>query len=137
MKTIDINWLRTFESYLDKQDRGVSNYRQCSRCNKEVFTIRYFNKFLTNKTFKLRIEDKIYYAMFVSSSITNSNRIKYKTTGATYYLGYTPFALNISFLSAVNVESVSFRNLKWNDITNILYEEIENEKFYEVCKLFM
>jgi hypothetical protein len=137
MKQINIPWLNKFQSIVDKQNRSSVNYRQCSRCDKEVFTIRVFNKLIKNKAYKLKIKDKIYYGMFVEYSIKVNGNFAYNTCGVNFHLGYSNHEYSISFLGANNTTFIKLSKLHWNDIIEIQYEEIPVIKFYEICSLYV
>jgi hypothetical protein len=137
MKKIDINWLKKFQSIVDKQNRSSVTYRQCSRCDKEVFVIRVFNKLIKNKTYKLKIKDKIYYGMFILASIKVNSKFAYKTCGVNFHLGYNNHEYSISFLDANNSKFIKLSKIHWNDIIKIQYEEIPVSKFYEICLLYI
>lgn len=136
MKNIDINWLKKFKSIVDKLERYNSDYRQCSRCNKEVFVIRYFNKVIQDRSFKLRLKNRIYYAMFLSYKIYGNGVFLYKSCGINFYKGYGDSEFKISFFDANNTEDNNYGRIHWNDILDIQYEEISNEEFYKICKLY-
>ncbi len=137
MKTINIDWLKKFQSIVDRLDRASSKYRQCSRCDKEVFTIRVFNNHIKDKSFKLRIKNRIYYGMFIQSVIKVDKVFAYNTCGVNFHLGYGSNEYNISFFDATTNSFTKISRVHWNDIIRIEYEEIDNEKFYEICKMFL
>lgn len=137
MKNIDIDWLMKFQSIVDRMNRSVVPYRQCSRCDKEVFTIRVFNKLLKNKSYKLRINDKVYYGMFIECIIKVNGEPAYKKCGVNFHLGYSNSEYTISFFDATKSNFTNLSKLHWNTIINIEYNEVPNEEFYTLASKFI
>ena len=137
METINITWLKKFQSIVDKQNRSSVNYRQCSRCDKEVFTIRVFNKLIKNKAYKIKIKDKIYYGMFPEYSIKVNGNFAYNSCGVKFHLGYGNHEYSIYFLDANNITFINLSKLHWNYIIKLQYEEIPVSKFCEICSLYV
>lgn len=135
MKDLEVNWLKKFQSIVDKQGRGSSNYRQCSRCDKEVFTIRVFNKLLKNKTFKLKIKDNIYYCLFVELNVSTNGIPTYKYCGVKFHLGYSLSEYDVYFIDAQGkrVEMV----LHYNDVIRLEYEEIPLSLYQEMLSYYI
>lgn len=117
---------------VDKQDRHVCRYRDDNRCNKSVLIDRLSIK-LINRYFKLLINGKIHYALFVKSSIKSNNQIWYNG-GFSFVLGYSDSEYRLLFMNhQLEYESMK---LHYNDLLDLEYEEITSDKFMNVVKLF-
>lgn len=136
MKKIDINFLKKIDSILDNLSRTNESYRDCGRCEKDIFIIRLFNKILkTNKTYKVKIKNEIYYALFPDVSIKSDNKVKYKTCGISFHYGHSNSEYNIHFLNE-KAKMTYFKKIHWNDIIDIEYDQITYDLYYNVLKLF-
>jgi len=138
MKTIDINWLRKILTTIEKLQRTTNSKSKDCRCEKEIFICRYF-KFLENKYFKIKIKNRVYFAVFPKSTTTVSSCLKddykYNSYGIKFHLGYTDFEYQVSFRDEqLNVIQLI---LHWNDIIEIKYKEITAEEYFNVVKMFL
>lgn len=135
MKTMDIEWLKRIEKVHDKFSRSIPLSSKQGECTQAVFINRYF-KFLSNRCFKIKINDIIYYALFTKSIMRTIGTDYYSYRyGVNKYLGYSPSEFELNFFD----ERFQSKNLilHWNDIIRIEYEEITLEKYYEIVNLFM
>jgi hypothetical protein len=133
METLNIGWLKKVEKVHDRFDRHVPTNSIQKICTQSIFINRYF-KFLDGKTFKLKIEDCIYYALFLKQKTIGTDYY-YNSYGVEKHLGYNNYEFSISFFD----EKLKRRDFKlhWNDIISIEYEEIPTKKYYEIVKLFI
>ena len=135
METIDIDWLKRIERVHDKFSRSIPLNSKQKECTQSIFINRYF-KFLSNRCFKIKINDNIYYALFSKSIMRTKGTDYYSYNyGVRKYLGYSQSKFELNFFD----ERVQSKNLKlhWNEIIRIEYEEITLEKYYEIVKLFI
>lgn len=139
MKKINIEKLKKFWSIIDRLERhiGIDGKGNQGRCEKEVFFHRYF-RFLSGKCFKLFINDEITYALFTRSTVSsvgNKYNYKYSHDGVTYNMGYSLRKWNIDFRNE-KMKPVDLNGLHFNDMLKIEYEEITQEEYFKIVKLF-
>lgn len=135
MKTMDIEWLKRIERVHDKFSRSIPSNSKQKECTQAIFINRYF-KFLSNRCFKIKINDNIYYALFCKSTMRTKGTDYYSNNyGVKKYLGYSQSEFELQFYD----ERLQWKNVKlhWNEIICIEYEEITLEKYYEIIKLFI
>lgn len=135
METIDIEWLKRIERVHDKFSRSIPLNSKQKECTQSIFINRYF-KFLSNRCFKIKINDNIYYALFTKSTKRTKGTDYYSYNyGVSKYLGYSPNEIELYFFD----ERIKLQDFKlhWNEIIRIEYEEITLEKYYEIIKLFI
>ena len=130
-----MNWSK-FQQKVDNQSRftldGYGSYK-----NKFVSRL---SMGLRNRTFKMKILDKVYYGMFLKCSVkstrfSDNEVFTYSHCGFTFYHGHnnSRYVLRFADHSLTNVELI----VHINDLREAVIEEIPNEQFYNVCKLFM
>jgi hypothetical protein len=135
MKTLDIEWLKKIQKAHDRFARGIPIGSKHNECTQAIFIKRYF-KFLENRTFKLKIKDSIYYVLFTKSKLSTVGTDYFSYSyGVQKYLGYNSSEFLISFFDE-KLNRQEFK-LHWNDIIRIEYEEIANEEYYNIVKLFV
>lgn len=137
MKKLNIELLKKLENKVDKQGREVCKYRDCGRCNKEVFVNRFLNKLLRdNYTYKLQINGVIYYALFPTYTITNldNGKIKYKSCGVSYRLGNKHFELSLDFIDEKG--KLNKITLTYNNLLDLKFKTISFKKYIKVFRLF-
>lgn len=131
MELLNRDWLRKVYDRDQKQSRSVLNQ---SFCDKEIFLGKYFC-FLNNRTFKLQVKNKIYYGLFIRYTLSTSRgNNSIETYGVSPVLGWNNSEYYISFIDHT-LEFIKIR-CHYNDLLDIRYEEITNEKFSEVRALF-
>lgn len=139
MNTLDINWLQKVQNIIDKLDRTTYPDSKESRCQKEVFVCRYF-KFLKDKCFKIKIKDKVYFAVFNKSTIKVTSCLRddlltYYSYGVKFYLSYGSSDYELSF------RDEHFNPIQlivhYNDLLQIKYKEITQEEYFNVVKMFL
>jgi hypothetical protein len=137
MKKIDLDWMKKIDLVFQNKERSVATYRKDGRCNKSVLIDRYF-KFLSGKFFILKINEEVYYAMFnriTHTIVSDKDKPQHFSYGVSFALGWSSHEFNISFRDE-KLKSQDFK-LHWNDIMRIEYEEITNEEYWDVVKLFL
>jgi hypothetical protein len=130
MQTIDPKWINKLIKVHDKFSRSIPLNSKSTRCTQSIFIDRYF-KWLGNRSFKLNINGVIHYATFLEMKNTDGT---VKSYGCRKGLTYGHYDFILRFLN----ERSELKDLKLhiNDIYDIQYEEISNEKFFEILKLF-
>ena len=135
METMDIEWLKRIERVHDKFSRSIPSNSKQKECTQSIFINRYF-KFLSNRCFKIKINDNTYYALFSKSTMRTKGSDYYSNNyGVMKYLGYNPSVFQLHFYDE-RVESKILK-LHWNEIIRIEYEEITMGKYAEIVKLFI
>lgn len=135
MKTLDIEWLKRIQKVQDKFSRSIPSNSKQKECTQAIFINRYF-KFLSNRCFKIKTNDNIYYALFTKSTMRTIGTDYYSYNyGVSKYLGHSPNEIKLHFFD----ERLKLQDLKlhWNDIIFLEYEEISLKKYYEIVKLFI
>lgn len=135
MKPIDIEWLKRIESVHNKFSRSIPLNSIQNECTQAIFINRYF-RFLSNRCFKIKIKDTIYYVLFTKTTKKTSGTDYYSFNyGVKKHLGYSPSEFELQFFD----ERLKLQNiiLHWNDIIRIEYDEITMEKYTEIVKLFL
>lgn len=137
MEKLDKDKLKKFHKIVKSLKRSVPTEGGLygSNCEKSVFVGRwsYFN--LGKKCFKIKIKNKIHYAVFAKSTEVSFRKESYKrhSGGFEYGLGWRDdykLTFNNERLELIEI-SVSF-----NDLLHLEYEEISVEKYIEVVNLF-
>ena len=97
--------------------------------------IRRCTKFLQNKTYKLRIKDEVYYAMFVKENVLIDGSLVNTLYGLQQTSILKPQQYKLRFLDEKGMLKVF--KLDRNDFFDIEYEEITNEEYYKMVKNFI
>jgi len=140
MKKIDRKKLKNFQAAVDRCSRStpIGGGLYGSNCEKSIFVGRWSCQHLANRCFKLKVKDKVYYAMLLAyTSTTTSSKGVDKSVhgGFEYALSWRTKDYKLIFrderLDIIELE------VNYNDLLRLEYEEITKEKYFDIVKIFL
>ena len=118
----------------DKFSRSIKLDSKDERCTQSIFIDRYFS-FLMNRAFKLKIDNKIHYALFLKSKSIVNFKFEYLSYGVRKHLGYNDSEFSLLFINERG-KSVYMEGIHYNEFLQLEYEEITLVEYAKIVNLF-
>jgi hypothetical protein len=141
MNKLNIDKLKKFQAAVNRCSRStpLEGGLYGSNCERTIFVGRWSYHNLANRCFKLKIKGRFYYAIFLAYTSTRSSSKgveDYKSVhgGFEYHLGWNLNKYDFIFRDE-RFEVVELE-VHFNDLIELEYEEITQEKYYDIVKLF-
>jgi len=119
----------------DKFSRSIKLNSKDERCTQSIFIDRYFS-FLMDRAFKLKIDNKIQYALFLRSKSIVNSKFEYLSYGVKKHLGYNDSEFSLSFINERG-KTTYMQGIHYNELLQLEYEEITLEEYSNIVRLFI